>query len=842
MRPTLYGANKMNMISTGAFLPEMDASNKQETTAEKFARVWEKKNAKAARAGGVSLMALSLAACGSSSEEAAPVVAPEAPAPAEPEAPAVTVVRETATTETDIFNSFTTGNDSLTINSTGVAATETYNANDVYVDDNSTDTDTLTINAEASLANTPTIVGFEVIEVNAQVFASTSVAGGGGFGSLAANDFELDADGITGGTVTVNVDQPGSDLDGLTVTNAGDITLVAGTDIAIMDVTMTAGAATVVNLGSADEARVTGGATDTITVVANGDAALTAATSTTLAISATEASEITLTAAAATTITGDANTTLSIALANLDGDTVTGAAAVSGVLADNDSLDLTGVASAMTVTDSLTAANDVATLEVADGASVTLNTAGVATGTITLSAQDDDDADTENAQAVTVTVGNTVSAAVVDYLGTLAIADSNSTDSITTVNLVLAGDQTGTAIDMSGTAADSTINVSGAGDTAFTITTGGGDVTFNGASATGALTGLNTAADLLAITTGAGADEVQVDVDDAVVATGAGNDTITVTADVEASIDGGAGTDTVVATAARDYTDVTLAGIEVIDQTGGAGTFNASQLSGATYVFADAGGAAIAISAGNTADVATIDLSGLTFADATNTVTVSLASGNIGTSLTAGTAFNYTGSAAADTVTGSGNADTIDGGAGVDSITGAVGADILTGGAGSDTFVFAATHSTEAAMDKITDFSATAASHDTIDNVSGGAAGAETDDIAIGAATDVSAAIADAVGGETVGAYITNGVMKLTGAQKGQIDTLAEWIDAALLVETATADTLAFEFGGNTYIIEDDGAGAANALVSIVELTGVTGIEVVDAGAGNAAANTVIIA
>jgi hypothetical protein len=61
-------SKKMNMISTGAFLPEMDASNKHETVAEKFARVWEKKNAKAARAGGVSLMALSLAACGSDSE------------------------------------------------------------------------------------------------------------------------------------------------------------------------------------------------------------------------------------------------------------------------------------------------------------------------------------------------------------------------------------------------------------------------------------------------------------------------------------------------------------------------------------------------------------------------------------------------------------------------------------------------------------------------------------------------------------------------------------------------------------------------------------------------------
>jgi len=59
----------MNMISTGAFQNEMDASNQPETISEKFIRAWEKKNAKAARAGGVSLMALSLAACGSSDDD-----------------------------------------------------------------------------------------------------------------------------------------------------------------------------------------------------------------------------------------------------------------------------------------------------------------------------------------------------------------------------------------------------------------------------------------------------------------------------------------------------------------------------------------------------------------------------------------------------------------------------------------------------------------------------------------------------------------------------------------------------------------------------------------------------
>ena len=58
----------MNMISTGAFLTEMDASSKKDELVTKLVAAWEKKNSKVARAGGVSLMALSLAACGSSSD------------------------------------------------------------------------------------------------------------------------------------------------------------------------------------------------------------------------------------------------------------------------------------------------------------------------------------------------------------------------------------------------------------------------------------------------------------------------------------------------------------------------------------------------------------------------------------------------------------------------------------------------------------------------------------------------------------------------------------------------------------------------------------------------------
>ena len=57
-------SKNMNMISNGAFLNEMDSSNKQKDLVSKLVTAWEKKNSKVARAGGVSLMALSLAACG----------------------------------------------------------------------------------------------------------------------------------------------------------------------------------------------------------------------------------------------------------------------------------------------------------------------------------------------------------------------------------------------------------------------------------------------------------------------------------------------------------------------------------------------------------------------------------------------------------------------------------------------------------------------------------------------------------------------------------------------------------------------------------------------------------
>ena len=58
----------MNMISTVPFYGQTDGTSKQAELVRKLTAAWEKKNSKTARAGGVSLMALSLAACGGSDD------------------------------------------------------------------------------------------------------------------------------------------------------------------------------------------------------------------------------------------------------------------------------------------------------------------------------------------------------------------------------------------------------------------------------------------------------------------------------------------------------------------------------------------------------------------------------------------------------------------------------------------------------------------------------------------------------------------------------------------------------------------------------------------------------
>jgi hypothetical protein len=212
----------------------------------------------------------------------------------------------------------------------------------------------------------------------------------------------------------------------------------------------------------------------------------------------------------------------------------------------------------------------------------------------------------------------------------------------------------------------------------------------------------------------------------------------------------------------------------------------------------------------------TTDLSDLVVADATNDVLV----------------INGT-DGGAQVIIGTNANDTIDAGTG----TATVG-NTLTGGAGDNTFVFAASDSVEASMTSITDYQGAAAASDN-DTLTVTAA------VVVGdATTDVSANAIFTDAGADVNLTTTDGIMTLSGlaADVALADTLAEWFDLAIIASVqdvaaaSDADVVAFEFGGNTYVYEDDNA---DAEVAVLELTGVTGIVAVGTVA---AADTILIA
>ena len=366
------------------------------------------------------------------------------------------------------------------------------------------------------------------------------------------------------------------------------------------------------------------------------------------------------------------------------------------------------------------------------------------------------------------------------------------------------------------------------------------------------------------IQTGSAADSIKIDGVTAdtggfVIASNGSDDTIRITTNGDGSSAkininaGGGGSDTLSLAAGVDLSasNLTLTSVERILLTGGGTTqkIAASDVSGATLQLAEDGTGTAVFTV--VADQTTINLSNFTFASSfasgTDSVVVNASSSSSGVTVT-GTSSDdtITGSNANDTLSGGASADTISGGTGNDTINGGSGADTLTGGAGDDEFDFASGTSTEASMDKITDYQAAAADadNDTIDLVTG-AKGADSTSI------DVKSAIAGGGGGETVTATVTNGVATLSGSDAGLINTLSEWIDAVSVdgvIKKAADDAdavgvVAFQLSGNTYLVESndtfDNNTANVSIVSVIELTGLTGVTAV---ADAAAANTVLIA
>jgi len=276
----------------------MDASNKQPTVAEKFAAVWEKKNAKAARAGGVSLMALSLAACGGSSSTTTTTTPAADPEPTTPVAP-------TAQSFSLIIGADTVtggdGDDTITgtvIQDNGGNLAQAIDATDSIDGGAGTDTLNLVMNADA---NAPVLKSIEALVVRTTANATLDFASGdANLANITVND---SATNFT----TQN-------LQGSVVTSVNDSAGTVTVNYANNKLASTTASQTLNVDGFTGTAAYTVGGTDVITAVTvnssgtKSDFGLTLATVKSITATGDAALEITGTHNSATTVDASAMT------------------------------------------------------------------------------------------------------------------------------------------------------------------------------------------------------------------------------------------------------------------------------------------------------------------------------------------------------------------------------------------------------------------------------------------------------------------------------------------------------------------------------------------------------
>jgi hypothetical protein len=218
----------MNMISTGAFLNEMDSSEKQSNLVKKLVGAWEKKNAKVARAGGVSLMALSLAACGSD-DATTTTATSDTTTTTTTVAPVVTGGTFDLTPLTDVASGTTAVNGSISSTFRFTSADDTINgigasiqAADTLLDASTTDTDVLNITSTAAM-NAMTSVNIET--ANVTMASGTPTAVFTNFTGLTT----VNVTGTVAGTVT-DAGTAAVNLDGYTrIATINDSTGLGGT-------------------------------------------------------------------------------------------------------------------------------------------------------------------------------------------------------------------------------------------------------------------------------------------------------------------------------------------------------------------------------------------------------------------------------------------------------------------------------------------------------------------------------------------------------------------------------------------------------------------------------------
>jgi hypothetical protein len=253
----------------------------------------------------------------------------------------------------------------------------------------------------------------------------------------------------------------------------------------------------------------------------------------------------------------------------------------------------------------------------------------------------------------------------------------------------------------------------------------------------------------------------------------------------------------------------------------------------------------------NDVDLGTIVGSNVTVngSDFLGNITATANSGNV----------TLTGGAGVDTFVGGSGTDTISGGAGNDLITGLAGADVITVGTGRDAVIMTAvTESAAAANDTITGFgkatvASTAAEVNAMSSIANFQAaatakgGAEADLLdfftAVAIEADESAVnvAAGVTGSGTVTGTLKDGILTVQGSDAADVDTIGEWVDVLEIMLNTANDVAGFEFGGDTYVMQNTSIDANDQLLQLVGVTGVTGIVEIGTSTAGVVGNIFVI-
>jgi hypothetical protein len=736
----------MNMISTGAFQTEMDASGKQNELVKKLTAAWEKKNSKTARAGGVSLMALSLAACGG--EDTTPFSAVDVTA-AEAAAKAAALTGADGTVHASVDAAVTSNDTTIAADATtaaeAVAAEAATTAAAVAAEAATTAATALTAATDATAALQATHDALVASNTTLQASYDALVAPTTG-ALTTANDVlsgTAGNDSFTGTTATdaagdVVVDASTTDSDTLTLTLTGDMPAMTVTNIenVVVDTSALVGV-------DIDLSGVTNGTTTVnLTAVGNNGQVtvdnaqasntVVAGTGVTTLIADTAADDAIITAGAETTRVDVSSSaalqglTLNATATVVDVNNIAGGGAVVGDLTVNyladtdividaigDTLVVTGATGSMsaassvfngeTVTNSMTG---VFSVDVDVDGAHNLSSVGASRYDMTFDSNGGavTFADTGASLVIEETFGAATTAT-----GTAATEATNSIEAVVSAaaltnfnfanyrTVTLSADEATTVTSLSVEATNNLVltganNITLATDvTALSVDasamTGFVNATFNNAMATA--------------TGGGGADtfDFTSGTTTTVAATGnGGNDTITFLAGAATSVNvnGGQGNDNL----SVDTTQATIiydggAGNDTLTMANGDYSAAALTLTSVEILGVTTGGATILDSSvvtgqtlvlsGNAAaaDV-TIAMDGATL-DASNLVSDSTIGITNTVAAIAGTSLTITGTDFNDVIAGDNVADAIVGGAGDDAITAGAGADEINAGAGADT-------------------------------------------------------------------------------------------------------------------------------------------------------------